>query len=225
MKKYFIPHIFLACSVYGVMFFHDHSYGKKFTNNPNPVINPTISAPVTPENFIKNVGEKIIGLLKEKILPLEDRKNKFGLIIDEYFDIETIGKFTLGHLRRQIQPHNLNEYIKCMRNYIIDMYAKQFDHYGNESFKVLSTMTNQQGGFTVKSEVMRENIEKPLSVYWQVFMTNRGMKVTDIIVNGVSMSLTHRTEFSGIWTKSGKGFEGLMDHLRGSSQPLSKNKT
>ena len=70
----------------------------------------------------------------------------------------------------------------------------------------------------VQSTIIRPAGGPPLKVDWKVFQTKGGLKVLDIIVDGVSMSITLRSEYMGVFQSkggaTGGGIDGLFTYLK-----------
>ena len=53
-----------------------------------------------------------------------------------------------------------------------------------------------------------------VSVDWRVRERGGSMKILDVIVEGVSMSVTQRSDFSSVIQRGGGNVDVLLDHLR-----------
>ena len=53
-----------------------------------------------------------------------------------------------------------------------------------------------------------------VKVDWRVREKNGKMKIIDVIIEGVSMSLTQRSDFSSVIQRGGGKIEVLLEHLR-----------
>jgi phospholipid transport system substrate-binding protein len=166
------------------------------------------------QKFITETGNQIIAILANKQKPLASRKEEFRSVLRENFNIAAIGRFVLGKYWRQANDQQKEQYLQLFEDAIVESYSAQFNNYSNEKLRVLSASPTHKGGVLVKSKVLRPQGGEPLRVDWQVFQTKTGLKIHDIIVNGVSMSITQRTEYAGIIQSTGRGIDGLLDSLR-----------
>ena len=69
------------------------------------------------------------------------------------------------------------------------------------------------------SIIKRQTGAPPLKIDWKIFQTKRGLRVYDIIINGVSMSITQRSEYGGIISQNGGQIEGLLKLMREGKSP------
>lgn len=183
-------------------------FGKEaFTQASDPSLN-------TYESFVANIGNDIIKILVNKSVPLPQRKAEFRKVLRENFSIPAIGKFVLASYWRRATPEQKKEYLQLFEDAIVENYAAQFDSYDNERLDVRGARKTKDGGVIVKSMILRPTGGEPLNLDWKIFQTKKGMKVLDLVVNGVSMSITQRTEYRAIVRSKGGKIEGLLLAMR-----------
>jgi phospholipid transport system substrate-binding protein len=83
--------------------------------------------------------------------------------------------------------------------------------YLGERVKVTSSSV-EDGGILVRSKIDMPDSED-ICVDWQLRPANDNFVIVDIIVEGVSMNVTHRSEFASIIHDRG-GVNGLIESLR-----------
>ena len=166
-------------------------------------------------DFIDQLGNNVIKILKNRKQALSIRKEHFREVITEHFAMPAIGQFVAGRYWRQMTPEQKTTYLALFENAVIENYARQFDSYSNEQLVIKGAhITNDTPpGVFVKSIIRRPGEDKPLQVVWKVFNTKRGLKVTDVIVDNVSMGISLRNEYASAIENRG-GIEGLFEYLR-----------
>ncbi|MCP4923287.1 MAG: ABC transporter substrate-binding protein [bacterium] len=163
--------------------------------------------------FVEKTGQKILDILQNKEIETQKKEDAFRAVLRERFDLKAIGFFALGRYRRQATKEEQDAFLKVFEDVIVESYASQFPHYSNEHLEITDVKgPDRKGGFLVVSQVMRER-GKPLSVHWKVFSTKSGWKVLDLVIVGVSQSLTHRKEYAEMINRSRKGVPGLIKDL------------
>lgn len=173
------------------------------------------------EGFVTKIGNEIINILVHKSQPLDARKKMFRSILDRDFDMPTIGKFVIARYWRGMSDDQQKEYIHLFVSAVVENYASQFDNYNNEKLVVNNARKTEDGGYLVHSSITRPGKGQPLRVDWKIFKTPRGIKVLDVVVDGVSMSITLRSEYSAVFSSRG-GVDGLLEYLREKSTEKSK---
>jgi phospholipid transport system substrate-binding protein len=174
------------------------------------------------ESFVTKIGNEIINILVHRSQPLDSRKAAFRKVLDRDFDMSSIGKFVIARYWRTMSPEQQNEYVRLFISAVVENYASQFDNYNNEKLVVTGSRQTEDGGYIVISTITRPGKGQPLKVEWKLFKTPRGMKVLDIVVDGVSMSITLRSEYSAVFNERG-GVDGLLDYLREKSSDKVNN--
>ncbi len=167
--------------------------------------------------FIQDLGDRGIAELTGKNLSEKERRANFEKLFKEAFDYERIGKFVLGRHRKAMAAR-MDEYLKLFKDTIVRTYAARFGEYNHEKFKVLSSRSTgkpKTGQITlvVVSEILRPNGTK-VSIEWQVYRKPDGsFMIYDVVVEGVSMALTQRSEYGSIIQNQG-GVAGLLERMR-----------
>lgn len=170
------------------------------------------------KEFIIELGDEAISLLTSKTITEEVRKERFKKLFNEHFSTADIAKFSLGRYWRQATDSEKKEYLDLFDDSVADSYASKFSQYNHEDqFIVSSTRTIKDGGVKVYSIIKTE--DSPINVIWLVYKTDTGYKIFDVILEGVSMSVTQRSEYSSIIQRSGGKVGGLIDALRTKQTP------
>jgi phospholipid transport system substrate-binding protein len=68
-------------------------------------------------------------------------------------------------------------------------------------------------GVTVTSQIIRLQ-GAPIAVDWRLLVSDGRYKISDISIDGVSMTLTQRSEFAAIIQRNGGRVAGLLATMR-----------
>jgi phospholipid transport system substrate-binding protein len=90
----------------------------------------------------------------------------------------------------------------------------RFGEFGGASFKVTGERPESPTSTIVSTTVMQKNNPSPAKVDWRVSTASGSPKITEVIVDGISMSLTHRQEFASLIERQGGGVAGLIAQLK-----------
>lgn len=163
--------------------------------------------------FVKQVAGDIITILKNKQQPLAQRKEKFRVELRRNFAMGAISVFAAGRFYRTMTEEQKETYRKLFFDAVVENYASQFDDYNNENFSITGALPLGSGGLLVEGKINRPGKGEPINVQWKIYKTkDRGLKVTDIILDNVSMAQTLRNEYANVIVS--RGIEGLLDYLR-----------
>jgi|JI10StandDraft_1071094.scaffolds.fasta_scaffold38636_5 phospholipid transport system substrate-binding protein len=165
----------------------------------------------TPKVLVEQLGDKAIRQLTGSVARPE-REARFQSLLSAGFDINAIGRFTLGRYWNQANPNQQQEYLKLFEKFIVQAYAARFAEYSGEQFRV--TGERPDGEVTlVQSEVFKPG-SQPAKVDWRVNTAGAQPKIVDVIVEGVSMAVTQRSEFAAVIQRNGGNVDGLISALR-----------
>jgi len=165
------------------------------------------------QNFIKDIAQRGIGFMANQELNEDNRKKEFRQMLEESFDMKTIGRFALGRYWRVATKEQKKEYLDLFENMIVNVYSRRFGDYNGEKFEVISSRAQGTADAIVASQIIPGS-GATISVDWRVRKKNQQFVVIDIIVAGVSMALTQRSDFSAVIQRGGGKIDVLLEHLR-----------
>ena len=173
---------------------------------------PARAAASDAAGFISDLGERAINVLTStKSEP--DRETAFRKLFDEGFDVPGIARFVLGPYWRTATDAQRDEFTKLFETYIIHAYVVRFSAYSGQQLKI--TGSRPEGDNTlVNSQITGISNSPPVKVDWRVAKLDSGYKITDVIVEGVSMAVTERQEFASVIQRGGGQLEALLKALR-----------
>jgi phospholipid transport system substrate-binding protein len=173
---------------------------------------PARAAASDAAGFISDLGERAINVLTStKSEP--ERETAFRKLFDEGFDVPGIARFVLGPYWRTATDAQRDEFTKLFETYIIHAYVVRFSAYSGQQLKI--TGSRPEGDNTlVNSQITGISNSPPVKVDWRVAKLDAGYKITDVIVEGVSMAVTERQEFASVIQRGGGQLEALLKALR-----------
>lgn len=168
------------------------------------------------ESFVSDVVEQAMSTIKDKRagkLSENQAKVNFRKILNHSFDIPTIARFTLGKYWRVATPEEQKEYTSLLQSKILDKYADRILSYSGNGFKVTGSRSLNEKDTAVSMTIDR-NGEPPVDFGWRVRKMGSAYKVIDISVEGISMSMTHRSDFASEIERNGGKVSALIDALK-----------
>lgn len=168
-----------------------------------------------PGAFVTRLGNQTIAKLTDASASPSVREGQFRELLREGFAVDTIGQFVLGKYRRTAEKKTVIEFIDVFEEYIVSLYAKQFNRYTGETFAVEKVVdTSRAGDSIVMTKIVPSGAAEPLRVDFQVRSVGDTFKILDVRVEGVSMVLAQRDEFTSYIGQNGGRVESLIDALR-----------
>ncbi|MDA0661992.1 MAG: ABC transporter substrate-binding protein [Proteobacteria bacterium] len=165
--------------------------------------------------FVKELGDRAIQALTVKEISDAEREERFRTLLRDGFDVRKIGRFVLGRYVRSMSPDVVEEYNKLFEDLIVATYAARFAEYSGQTFEIkrVAAQGNDHDSI-VMSEIRPTDGGPPIRVDWQVRSEEKESKIVDVRVEGVSMSLTQRDEFTAVIQKNGGNVDSLLEALR-----------
>ncbi len=176
-----------------------------------PIAVPHPAAAETPKALVETLGDKAIRSLTGNVAR-EEREARFRSLLRDGFDVPAIARFTLGRYWNQANPAQQAEYLKLFEKFIVQAYAARFAEYSGEQFRVLGERADGNA-VVVQSEVFKPG-NPPAKVDWRVATGAGDAKIVDVVVEGISMAVTQRSEFASVIQRSGGKVDGLLTALR-----------
>jgi phospholipid transport system substrate-binding protein len=134
-------------------------------------------------------------------------------LLHEDFDVPTIARFVLGRYWRIATPAEQQEFVGLFAEYVTLAYSNRLSQYRGETLKVTASLSEPQG-WRVISYIAHTNGSPPTRVDWRLTWTDGTYKITDVLVEGISMAVTQRSEFASVIRRHGGQLQGLLTLLR-----------
>jgi phospholipid transport system substrate-binding protein len=170
------------------------------------------------EELVRSLGFEAINVLSNKSLTPADREKEFRRLFVKGFAVDRIGQFTLGRYWRTATDAEKIDYRELFRDYVVRTYLIRFNLYSGETLKISNSRPVKEGEMVVESVIERPSGKPPVRVDWIVVNTDGEDKIVDVVVQGVSMSITHRQEFAAVIQNGGGQVAALLSALRQRTQ-------
>jgi phospholipid transport system substrate-binding protein len=166
--------------------------------------------------LIAELAERTIAVVSDDSLSRKDRAARLRAIIDRGFDTKSIGRFVLGKHWQNADEAERREFVALFREYTAMTYARRFEAYASQRLAVSGARPAGNGDnekVRVLSE-MRGAEGAPVKIEWRLRHGADGWRIYDVIVEGVSMVLTQRSEFAAVIDRNGGKLQPLLDRLK-----------
>lgn len=169
------------------------------------------TSPKEASKFIQSLGERTMAMFAETSVPMPQRENRIRSLMYEVFAFETIGRFVLSQSWRTATPDQRDEYLSLFREFIARTYARRLGGYGGYGFAISGSKPLGRRDVLVTTSI-KQSSGPPLLAGWRVRAIGDGYKIVDVMVEGVSMAVTQRSEFNAIIQRD--GLDKLIEILR-----------
>jgi phospholipid transport system substrate-binding protein len=162
--------------------------------------------------LIEEVSADVLTILSDHSRGDRQKFDALVVLLDDPIDLDLVGRLILGRHWRTADDGQRRQYLELFREYALANLASKLHLYRGQSFEVTGAKVVSDKDALVTSRILSEG-EPPLQVDWRLRQQNDGGLVTiDLIVEGVSLIVTLRSEFASVIER--RGFDGLLAELR-----------
>lgn len=173
---------------------------------------PAVVNPADAVAFMNTLWARAVEVLNNKTDPAI-REARFRELFHTDFDCPGIARFVLGRYWRNASPEEQQEFVKLFEDYVVFVYTARLSNFAGESLKVRSSRRDGDG-VIVSTDVIHPGNAPPMKLDWRLVTENGSYKISDIIVEGISMMTTQRSEFASVVQRNGGQVRGLIAMMR-----------
>lgn len=162
-------------------------------------------------SFVDHVGSQALVFIGDKSASKEAKQKKLEGLFAGSVDIPWVGKFVLGRFWRQATPEQRERYLKEYSSFLTLHYAGRFADYSGGSYKLTDANADEEGNFTVTMKIISQEGQEVLVDYRLHETDAKQLRIYDVIVEGVSLIATQRSEFASVL--GNKGLDYLIEQL------------
>jgi phospholipid transport system substrate-binding protein len=119
----------------------------------------------------------------------------------------------LGKHGRVASDEERAEFDRLFASGIVATYSRHLGSYAGETLEVGGAKVLDAGGVIVGSRIVRP-AGPQVAVEWRLHGEAGAWRIVDVVIEGVSLALTLRSEYSAVIRASGGKVEGLLARLR-----------
>jgi len=162
-----------------------------------------------PGSYVMEITESAINTLTDKSVNQSIKEVQFGKLFDKNFDVPSISRFVLGKYWKQASIDQKKKFIKSFRNYIVKTYSSRFNEYSGEQLKLLNTENESNPKIFLVHTALERQDAPMIKVDWRIGKKKDRFVILDIIIEGISLAITQRSEFVSVIDQN----EGNIDQL------------
>jgi phospholipid transport system substrate-binding protein len=175
-----------------------------------------------PDELVKQVTDDVLAAVKsDKQLAAGDKQKALKLAEEKvlpHIDFAEATRLAVGRAWQQASPEQRKQLTDEFRRMLVRTYSNAISAYEGQTMKVMPSRAKPEDtDVTVRNQFVRASGGKPVQIDYQMRKTDSGWKIYDIVVEGVSLVLTYRSEFDAVVKQS--GIEGLLKRLAEKNTP------
>jgi phospholipid transport system substrate-binding protein len=167
-----------------------------------------------PKNFIDELVNDAISKLSDKNLTKEQKANFVEEIALENVDINALGLYTLGELRKSSSQDDISRYQKSFQQYFLKSLTSRLTDYSSSKFEILGEDKKSANYTIINSKISPIDGGPEIKIDWRIYTKNPEKPlIRDLIVEGLSLARTQKEEFASILNSNNNDIQQLIIKL------------
>ena len=167
-----------------------------------------------PQMFVQELVNDSISKLSDKDLTEEQKKKFIEKVATENVDIDALGLYTLGELRKSADKNDIFKYQQAFKKYFLKSLTSRLTDYSSNKFEVIETEKKSSNYTIVKSRIAKSEKQPEIKIDWRIYTKNPDKPlIRDLIVEGLSLARTQKEEFTSILSSNNNDINILIIKL------------
>ena len=177
------------------------------------ILSFTSANSVEPEIFVESTIKKATNILSNNNSK-ENKIKQLKVVAKETVDINGIGLYTLGPVRKTLDTTQKEKYIKLFEQYFLKSFSSRLVDYTNPDISILGKEKLNEN-YTIVKSLLSGNSERPeVKIDWRIYTKNpNNPLIRDLIIEGLSLARTQKEEFASILNSNDGKIEALFKTL------------
>ena len=163
--------------------------------------------------FVQSTVNRASKLLSDNISK-EEKIEKLKLIAKDTVDIEGIGFYTLGSVRKDLSDDQKKEFEVKFEEYFLKSFSSRLAEYTNPEIDVFNKEVLNEN-YTIVNSTLKATSERPeIKIDWRIYTKNPKQPVIrDLIIEGLSLARTQKEEFASVLSSNNGDINALFKTL------------
>ena len=167
-----------------------------------------------PKDFVNELVNDAISKLSDVNLNKDQKKEFIKNVALENVDINALGLYTLGELRKSSNQNDIANFQKSFEKYFLKSLTSRLTDYSSSKFEILGEEKKSVNYTIVNSKVIPKDGGPEIKIDWRIYTKNPDKPlIRDLIVEGLSLARTQKEEFASILSSNNNKIEILIERL------------
>ena len=167
-----------------------------------------------PKEFVEELVNEAISKLSDKSLSTEEKADFIEEVAIENVDINALGLYTLGELRKSADKEIVSQYQIAFEKYVLKSLTSRLKDYSSSNFLITGFDQKSSNYTIVNSKIVPEDGKPEIKIDWRVYTKNKDKPlIRDLIVEGLSLARTQKEEFASILSSNNNDIKILIKKL------------
>ena len=167
-----------------------------------------------PKDFVSELVNDAITKLADKNSNNDQKADFIQDVALENVDINALGLYTLGELRKSSTEEEISTYQKAFEKYFLKSLTSRLSDYSSSKFEILGEDKKSANYTIISSKISPENGSPEIKIDWRIYTKNPEKPlIRDLIVEGLSLARTQKEEFASILSSNNNDIKILISKL------------
>ncbi len=168
---------------------------------------------IEPDVFVQSTVNRASEILSKDISK-EEKINQLKVIAKETVDINGVGFYSLGSVRKNLDDNQKNKYLELFEDYFLKSFSSRLSEYSNPKIDVQDKDVLNKNYTIVKSILVATSDRPEIKIDWRIYTKNPDNPlIRDLIIEGLSLARTQKEEFASILNSNDGDINALYEAL------------
>lgn len=167
-----------------------------------------------PKDFVNELVNDAISKLADINLNKDQKSTFIEKVALENVDINALGLYTLGELRKSSNKNDILNYQKSFEKYFLKSLTSRLSDYSSSEFEILGDDKKSPNYTIVNSKITPNDGGAEIKIDWRIYTKNPDKPlIRDLIVEGLSLARTQKEEFNSVIQNNDNDINALFKTL------------
>tara|TARA_B100000035_G_C20758808_1_gene447370 strand:+ start:35 stop:619 length:585 start_codon:yes stop_codon:yes gene_type:complete len=153
---------------------------------------------IEPDVFVQSTVNRA-SLILSKNISKQEKINQLKVIAKETVDIEGVGFYSLGSVRKTLSDNEKEQYLKLFEDYFLKSFSSRLSEYTNPEIDVQGKELLNKNYTIVNSILVATENRPEVKIDWRIYTKKpENPLIRDLIIEGLSLARTQKEEFASI---------------------------
>ncbi len=178
-----------------------------------PLVRGAEADPLQAAAYVRQTGNDLAGVVTGA-RNAADKEARLAAFIERVVDEDGVARFCLGRYWQAATPEQRTDYLRLFRKVLLrGVVSRLGDYQANSTKVVINKPLVKVDGTYVPTTVERPG-NKPVDVTWMVIEDSGGMRIADVVAEGISLRQTQRSDYASFLARNGGNVAALIAALK-----------
>ena len=174
---------------------------------------------IEPDVFVQSTVNRATEILSDSTSK-DEKINSLKKVAKDTVDINGIGNYTLGSIRKNLSDTQKNRYSELFQDYFLKSFSNRLVEYTNPEIDVFNKEKLNEN-YTIVYSLLKATEKRPeVKIDWRIYTKYpNNPLIRDLIIEGLSLARTQKEEFASILNSNNGDINALFKTL----EEFSKN--